>query len=119
VSCAGYFSAQASAAVLRGFIGCPGHERDGPANRRRQFAAAQLAVELGVTSRQVAIAYVLSMDFPTYPILQPLTPAYIREALGALALRLTPAQRARLEGNVEAGKYETTPELVDMATHVL
>lgn len=97
VSAGGYFSAQASAAALRGFVGCPGHERDGAANRRRQRAAAQVAAELGVSAQQVAIAYVRSLGFPAYPILRTRTATHLREAVDALALQLSSAQRARLE----------------------
>jgi aryl-alcohol dehydrogenase-like predicted oxidoreductase len=62
------------------------------ANFARRARASSLAQELGTSMLNIALAYVLAQDFPVFPIIGPLTLDELRGSLGALQLRLTPAQ---------------------------
>jgi predicted dehydrogenase/aryl-alcohol dehydrogenase-like predicted oxidoreductase len=62
------------------------------ANFARRARASSLAQELGTSMLNIALAYVLAQDFPVFPIIGPLTLDELRGSLGALRLRLTPAQ---------------------------
>ena len=56
-----------------------------------------IAVELGATTAQVALAWVLTRSNVTAPLLGFLAPDQVHEAVGATKLVLTPAQIDRLE----------------------
>jgi len=71
---------------------------DNPVSRARLARAQALAAELGCTPNQVALAYLRAQEFPVIPIVGASKPAHLRDALGATALTLTPAQRNWLLG---------------------
>ena len=71
---------------------------DNPASRERLARAAALACELGATAGQVALAWLLSHPFPVFPIIGSQHPGHLRECLGAVDVRLSPGQVARLAG---------------------
>jgi predicted dehydrogenase/aryl-alcohol dehydrogenase-like predicted oxidoreductase len=71
-------------------------------NFARRERAAQLATELGTSMLNIALAYVLAQEFPVFPIIGPLTLDELRGSLGALNIRLTPAQiRWLRDGDLE------------------
>lgn len=69
-------------------------------NFRRRERAVALAAERGVAPIVVALAWVLSQPFPTFPLIGPRTLAETRTSLPALELALTPEEVAWL--NLEA-----------------
>lgn len=74
---------------------------DHPDNWERRTRVRQLARQLGCTPTQVALAWVLQQDgMDTYAIIGPGSPDHLREAVGALDVRLAPDERAwiNLEG---------------------
>ncbi|WP_439598041.1 aldo/keto reductase [Falsiroseomonas sp.] len=71
-------------------------------NQKLATALAAVAAERGATSAQLAIAWVLAQGPHVIPLVGARTPARLAEALGALALRLTPEDLAALEAAVPA-----------------
>ena len=67
-----------------------------------------LASEMGVRPVELAIAWVLSKGQTIVPVVGARTRAQLGEALGALALRLSPADVSRLESAVPAGAIAGT-----------
>jgi len=65
-------------------------------NFRRLERAKELAARKGVTPAQIALAYVLCQPFPTYALIGPQTIDQLREAIPALAVKLTPDEMAWL-----------------------
>ena len=61
------------------------------ANFKRLERARQMADERGVTAIGIALAYVLNLPFPTFPIIGPLLPEETRTSLAALDVALSPA----------------------------
>lgn len=61
-------------------------------------AAEAIAAEHGATVPQVAIAWLLGVEGVTAPIVGPRTEEQLEDLLGADGLRLSPEERARLEG---------------------
>lgn len=66
---------------------------DNAISRARLQRAQHLAAELGCTSNQIALAYLLHQDFPVIPIVGATKPAHLQDALGAPDIRLTREQR--------------------------
>jgi aryl-alcohol dehydrogenase-like predicted oxidoreductase len=71
-------------------------------NQRLVAALRSLAVERGVTSSQLAIAWVLSRGPWVVPVVGARTRAQLQEALGALAVQLSAEELSRLEQAVPA-----------------
>jgi aryl-alcohol dehydrogenase-like predicted oxidoreductase len=65
---------------------------DTPENRERLARAERLAAENGATPNQVALAWVLHREFPTYGLIGPRNVDELHESVGALELELTPDQ---------------------------
>jgi len=63
-------------------------------NFKRLERARQLATQKGVTSNQIALAYVLCQPFPTYALIGPQTIDELADSLAALDIELT-AQEMR------------------------
>ena len=61
-------------------------------NFRRLERVNQLARERGAAPIAVALAYVLSQPFPTFPLIGPRSLTETRGSLGALAVRLSPEE---------------------------
>ena len=61
-------------------------------NFARKERAAKLGRERGFNANQVALAYCLHQDFNLVPAIGPLVPTELEDSLGALKLRLTPAE---------------------------
>lgn len=61
-------------------------------NRRRRDRARILAVELGVTANQVALAWVLNQPFPTWAVVGVRSVAELDECVAAADLALDPGQ---------------------------
>lgn len=72
-----------------------------------------IAEEVGATASQVALAWAMQRGDVVFP--KSVTPARQRENLGALDVRLTPAQVARIDAldEGEAGRTGTHPDLLD------
>lgn len=70
---------------------------NGERNRRLVEALRALAAERNVTPSQLAIAWVLSRSPSIVPVVGARTRAQLDEALGALAVTLSPADLARVE----------------------
>ena len=66
-------------------------------NRRITDAVGEVAGERGVSRAQVALAWVLSKNVVTAPIVGATKPGHLDDALAALELKLTPEECARLE----------------------
>jgi aryl-alcohol dehydrogenase-like predicted oxidoreductase len=96
----GYFGEENAAWASGGFQGkAPrGEEYDCEAGRGRLLRAMDLAHVKGCSTGQIALAYLLCQRFPVYPIMGTRNPARVREAMGAVAVRLTPAEVAALRG---------------------
>jgi 1-deoxyxylulose-5-phosphate synthase len=77
----GFFAGHASESVDRVY--------DNADNRERRRRAAALAGQLGCTTNQIALAWVLQQAFPVYAVVGARTVAQLREAVGALELDLT------------------------------
>ncbi|MGX9964199.1 aldo/keto reductase [Roseomonas sp. F4] len=77
-------------------------------NQALAAALAAFAAERGATPAQLAIAWVLAQGPHVIPLVGARTPARLAEALGALALRLTPADLAALEAAVPASAVAGT-----------
>lgn len=94
----GYFGAENVAWAKGGFGGPPRRAAsfDSPANRRRLLHAIELAKEKGCTPNQIALAYLLNQPFPVFPIIGTANPEHAREALGAVGINLSEAERAFL-----------------------
>jgi aryl-alcohol dehydrogenase-like predicted oxidoreductase len=61
-------------------------------NFARLARARQLAEERGVTAISVALAYVLNLPIPTFPVIGPLLPSETLISLAALNVELSPAE---------------------------
>jgi aryl-alcohol dehydrogenase-like predicted oxidoreductase len=80
---------------------------NGDANRRLAAKLGELAAARGATASQLAIAWVLAQDAAIVPVVGSRKRAQLDEALGALAVTLTPAElatiAAALPANAAAG----------------
>jgi aryl-alcohol dehydrogenase-like predicted oxidoreductase len=65
---------------------------DTPDNWERRARAERLAARYGATANQVALAWVLAQDFPTFAIVGPQTVEELRSSAEALDLELTPEE---------------------------
>jgi aryl-alcohol dehydrogenase-like predicted oxidoreductase len=83
-----------------------GQNRD--RNDRLVDALRQVAAEKNATASQLAIAWVLSKGTTIVPLVGARTRAQLRESLGALDIRLSPADVARLEATVPAAAVAGT-----------
>jgi aryl-alcohol dehydrogenase-like predicted oxidoreductase len=70
---------------------------DHPGTARRLAALDEVAGEWGATRNQVVLAWLCGAATPIWPIVGVTTPEQITEAMAARQLRLTPAQRERLD----------------------
>lgn len=70
---------------------------DNPVSRARRERAERLAKELGASTNQVALAYLIAHEFPVFPILGTMNPEHLADALGAASLSLTAEQREWLK----------------------
>jgi aryl-alcohol dehydrogenase-like predicted oxidoreductase len=73
-----------------------GRSYDTPENRTRLLQAIQVAGERDVTANQIALAFLLHQPFPVTPIIGTHQVEHVREAMGALDIRLTPEEMDRL-----------------------
>ena len=71
-------------------------------NQRLVGTLRALAAEKGVTSSQLAIAWVLAKSESIVPVLGARTPAQLAESLTALCISLSPAELARMEEAIPA-----------------
>jgi aryl-alcohol dehydrogenase-like predicted oxidoreductase len=71
---------------------------DRPGNRRRYERAASVARRHGWSAGDVVLAYLLSQEFPVYPIVGCRTVEQLDASMGAAALRLDPEELEGLEG---------------------
>ncbi|MFG2810792.1 aldo/keto reductase [Streptomyces sp. DT199] len=76
-------------------------------NAGARAAIAAVAAELGTTPTQVALAWLLDRAPVVLPIPGTARIAHLEENLAAADLKLTPAQRERLDGSAEAGSEKT------------
>lgn len=92
----------AYSATARGYFASGGRlaatDYDNPISRGRLQRATELAVQLGVTPGQVAVAYLLNQPFPAFPILGTTDPQHLADAVQATRLRLTEEQINWLRG---------------------
>jgi len=72
------------------------------ANEERRRRAELLANERGVTTHNIATAWVLAQPFPSFALIGPRTPGEIASTLPALGIDLTPAESAWL--NLESDR---------------
>ncbi len=64
---------------------------DSPVARERLARAKQLAQRLSCTPNQVALAYLMHLDFPVVPILGTTKTDHLQDALGSVNVKLTAA----------------------------
>lgn len=86
-------------------------------NHQLALAFGALARELGATPAQLAIAWVLARGPGIMPVVGARSGAQLREALGALPIRLGAAQLARIEAAIPPGAVAGTrydPRLMAM-----
>ena len=69
-----------------------GHAFHTPANAARSARARDLAAQIGCTPTQIALAWVLHQRPLVIPVVGTLNRDHLAEAIGAVALRLPPAQ---------------------------
>lgn len=62
----------------------------------RRNVARQLANAKGCSTNQIALAYLLDMPFPVYPIIGPGSIAQLADSMGAVDVSLSPAEYAAL-----------------------
>lgn len=74
------------------------NDYDNEQSRTRRERVRQLAIELGCTPTQVALAYLLHQPFLTIPIIGTLNPEHLHDALGAADVKLTREQVVWLAG---------------------
>jgi aryl-alcohol dehydrogenase-like predicted oxidoreductase len=84
--------------TARGYF-ARGNEKqfDNPTSLARLERAKKLGAELGATSSQVALAWLMYQPFPVVPILGTMSVEHLRDALGAARLTLTGEQVRWLE----------------------
>jgi aryl-alcohol dehydrogenase-like predicted oxidoreductase len=84
------------ASTAGGYFATGGQSRadqyDNEVSRGRLERAQKLAVELGCTPNQVALAYLKQQPFPVVPIIGTKNRRHLADAIGALAVSLTAAQ---------------------------
>lgn len=92
--------------ILKGIYDDPAKRRghwsmvpyEGPDAQARLAVLGELAAELGCTPNQLVLAWLLHSDSPTMvPLIGPRTPEQLAAALGALDIKLTGDQLARLD----------------------
>jgi aryl-alcohol dehydrogenase-like predicted oxidoreductase len=84
--------------LARGFFaGVDTPEWDSPENRARRDRAGELAARLGCSASAIALAYVLHQPDHVVPVVGTRSQAHLDEALGALAIELSPGELAWLE----------------------
>jgi len=66
---------------------------ENPISSERRERARQLAEQLGYTPNQIALAYLLSQDFPVFPILGTTNFEHLSDSIDTAKLSLTPEQR--------------------------
>lgn len=94
----GYFGTDNCSWAQKGFPGeAPaGRSYDTLENRKQLLRAIQVAGERGVTANQIALAFLLHQPFPVTPIIGTHQVEHVREAMGALDIRLSPEEMDRL-----------------------
>ena len=78
------------------------------ANARLVEALHELARERGATPAQLAVAWVLSRGDDVVPLVGARKRTQLRDSIGALELRLTPEELARIERAVPADRVAGT-----------
>lgn len=68
-----------------------------PENWERYRRAEALAKQKGVTTNQVALAWVLHQPFPVFPLVGPWTVSELENSVGALDVALTADESAWLD----------------------
>ncbi len=66
-------------------------------NFGRRDRAAEFGAKHGKSANQVALAYILALDFPVVPLIGPLAMSELEDSLGALEIELTPKDLRWLE----------------------
>jgi len=88
--------------------------RTGPyrteANDSRLARARQMAGDKGMTTAQIALAYVTSQPFAAFPVVSTRSLGRFRENAEAAALCLTPAEMAWLESGAAPGEDHGEPD---------
>lgn len=76
------------------FAGSAGAQNpyDSPGSQARAARAQELAAQIGCTSTQVALAYLLNQPFPVSALFSTTQRAHLAEILGAARIALTPEQ---------------------------
>ncbi len=69
----------------------------GEENFRRKERVNELAKKRGVEPINIALAWVLNLPFPTFPLIGPKRPAEIRSCLAALEVKLSPDEMKWLD----------------------
>ena len=81
---------------------------NGERNRKLVETLQSLAADKGVTASQLAIAWVLARGESIVPLVGARTRAQLEESLGALQVRLSPADLARIEEAIPTGAVAGT-----------
>ena len=76
-----------------------GQAFDNLISQERRQRARELAVELSVTPNQIALAWLMSQDFPVIPILGTTNPDHQADALRATSIHLSASQREWLRND--------------------
>jgi len=85
----GYFAGTDDPDVTRAY--------DNAISRNRKARAETMAAERGVSTPQIAMAWVLNQPFPAFALAGLRTPEQVRDTLASLAIDLTPDELAWLE----------------------
>ncbi len=79
--------------TARGYFATGGKKAEGafdhPETRARLARSQELAAKKNTTPNQIALAWLLAQKFPAMPIVGPSTTEHLRDALGAVEVRLT------------------------------
>ena len=70
-----------------------------PINLERRARAQQLATEFGVSTNQIALAWLLHQPFPVYPLVAPRTAEQMADSLAAVTVELSSGQVSWLAGD--------------------
>lgn len=99
----GYFGAANAAWAADGFNGSPpcDVDYDSPVNRARLAATVRAAEQLGVTTNQVALAWLMHQPFAVYPIVATSQPARLEEAMASVKID-APAVMAALASEAQS-----------------
>jgi aryl-alcohol dehydrogenase-like predicted oxidoreductase len=82
----------AFSSTANGYFNGAGKSYDNPTSQARRERATELARKLGASANQMALAYLMSHDFPAVPLLGTTKLDHLADALGAMKLKLTAEQ---------------------------